>query len=373
MQGNREGFERVDQLFQSGELLAKSLNKIQIEDDKLNYTSFLKEGDLLVSPNGCSISSTTLLVAGHKIPTYSLDGMSSGLLIDASKSFIIDVSKQDANTERAGKLAKRKARLDGAELDCSLKELKDHINSTNATDMNEVSADIKIDGVVGIFVKAQADSEQKMGAILAVKMFESIHGVKLPLVQYDQRNGSIQEIEVTQDVVKNVAKDMQQSMKKTTQYIDEYTKYLGLEYAGQFLIRDQEPVLFCAMTNKSRAITVGQLFDKLKERDFNFNAEEIAIRIAGCTQDFNGDTYDEKSILDKQITFPRSRLIDGVVFEFLEVRLSECFSGEEKERFEGAMKEIKVQNINIDRKSEEEIAKEKAAQCVGGNGAKLYR
>ena len=100
----------VGALYSEARLIAKTVNKIILEDDAVDLHPWRIEGKLLTSSQGDCLSSGTLLVKNEHVPTYGIDGRCYGLLFNAEECFVYDVNAIDANTNRVDKLAKRVAR-----------------------------------------------------------------------------------------------------------------------------------------------------------------------------------------------------------------------------------------------------------------------
>lgn len=148
-------------LFAASRLIAKSINRLIVEPDFVDLSSWKSEGKLLCSPIGDCLSSTTLLVKNAYVPTYGFDGRCYGILLDAEKCNIYDVNLCDANTNRTDKLEKRKTRrginfyttneLGLMTLDDLSNNLKNHGESWGQ--VNEVLLDAKKEACRGLFVR----------------------------------------------------------------------------------------------------------------------------------------------------------------------------------------------------------------------------
>jgi hypothetical protein len=64
----------IGQLYTESRLIAKTINRIIVEPDYVSLSDWKAEAQLLSSPQGACLSSTTLLVKGKHVPTYGIDG-----------------------------------------------------------------------------------------------------------------------------------------------------------------------------------------------------------------------------------------------------------------------------------------------------------
>lgn len=156
---NRNDSPTVGALYNNSRLIAKSLDGIIIGAEQVDLSSWRNEAKLLCTKGGSCCSSSTLLVKDEKVPTYSLDGRSYGLLLNAEKCYIYDVNKRDANTNRTDKLRKRGENhhinflTSNTENLLTLDELSAFIKKDKPNEMNEVLLDAWKDSCVGLYVK----------------------------------------------------------------------------------------------------------------------------------------------------------------------------------------------------------------------------
>lgn len=149
----------IGTLFTESRLIAKTINRITVESDRVELNDWRNEAKLLASPGGSCLSSTTLLIKGKHVPTYGIDGRCYGFLFNAEECNIYDVSSTDSNSNRISKLAKRTERK-GVDMLTSntvgaktLDELTAEVRSGHDGQMNEVMLDAWKKSCVGLFVR----------------------------------------------------------------------------------------------------------------------------------------------------------------------------------------------------------------------------
>ena len=155
----------IGTLYTESRLLAKTLNRITVEPNRVEMTNWRSEAKLLASPGGSCLSSSTLLVKGRHVPTYGIDGRCYGLLFNAEECNIYDVSTTDSNSNRTSKLALREKRKDidmftsntiGVK---TLDELAAEVNASNDGCINEILLDAWKKSCAGLFIR-QIDIEK---------------------------------------------------------------------------------------------------------------------------------------------------------------------------------------------------------------------
>lgn len=200
----------IGTLYTEGRLIAKTVNRLDVEPGNINLSAWRAEAKLLCSPSGDCLSSTTLLVKGEHVPTYGIDGRCYGLLLNAEECAIYDVSPRDANTHRDVKLARRAARRDINFLTSNtdgyktLDELSAEIRATQGGELNEVLLDAPKQALAGLFVRkidletASPDTLKSYYlAMLEVKLIQKYLNQSfgfpedLKVCQYDERAGKI--------------------------------------------------------------------------------------------------------------------------------------------------------------------------------------
>ena len=124
----------IGTLFTESRLIAKTINRITVESDRVELNDWRNEAKLLASPGGSCLSSTTLLVKGKHVPTYGFDGRCYGFLFNAEECNIYDVSTTDSNSNRTSKLAKRTERK-GVDMLTS--------NTVGAKTLDELAVEVK--------------------------------------------------------------------------------------------------------------------------------------------------------------------------------------------------------------------------------------
>lgn len=194
-------------LFKESRIIAKSIDRLELESDRVGFQAWNAEGRLLNSKQGSCLSSSTLLVRGKHVPTYAINSRTYGILFNAENCFIYDVSSTDSNSNRISKLEHRKNRQ-GIDLlsknDKGIKTLDDlsrEIHSSNANQMNEILLDAHKASCVGLFVRRAKPTNiaglklyyQSLLEIRLVQKYlhEAFEFPNLPICIYDERQGKL--------------------------------------------------------------------------------------------------------------------------------------------------------------------------------------
>ena len=199
----------IGTLYSESRLIAKTINRITVEPERVELNDWRAEAKLLASSGGSCLSSTTLLVKGKHVPTYGFDGRCYGFLFDAEKCNVYDVSPNDSNSNRETKLAKRKERA-GVDLLKSnavgaktFEELAGEVGQQDGQ-MNEVLLDAWKSSCVGLFVrKIDLDSQNPRAlkhyyqSLLEIALIRKylVQAFNYPedfkICQYDERAGRL--------------------------------------------------------------------------------------------------------------------------------------------------------------------------------------
>ncbi|KGP62572.1 hypothetical protein EP47_01310 [Legionella norrlandica] len=200
----------IGTLYKESRLIAKTINRIVVEPDRVELTDWHTEAQLLASLGGSCLSSTTLLVQGKHVPTYGFDGRCYGFLFDAEKCTIYDVSSTDSNSNRISKLEKRRQRK-GVDLLSSnnlgiktLDQLSEEVSHGKDGQMNEILLDAWKSSCVGLFVrKIDLTPANPLGlkhyyqSLLEIALIQKylIQVFDFPsdfkIIQYDEKNGKL--------------------------------------------------------------------------------------------------------------------------------------------------------------------------------------
>jgi hypothetical protein len=236
----KQGTYYIENLFKSNRLLAKSLATISIEgpDCGYNIAPWRKEIELLKAESGCCISSTTLLIQGEHVPTYCLASMGYGMLFDANKSNVFSVSPKDNNTSRADKMPTRDAHkginlLSKNEIAekkglLTLDGLAEYTVNKKSTEMNEISTDVFIDGLVGLYVRGDGlnnNPQRCLESIAVQKYLKEAHGLDLPLMMLNEKSGILIELKSSKQVISPLAFALKQNA-----LLQEHLQPLGYEF-----------------------------------------------------------------------------------------------------------------------------------------------
>ncbi len=147
--------------------------------------------------------SSSLLVQGAPVGTYK----AMGFLFDGSTSAIRHIYGIDSNSSTTTD-AQLSVGNEDEFLFSTLKELAHavrHTNLLNKSSMNEVNADFQLKDLKGLVVLKLPNTTQN--AVLGLKVrivqktIQQQFGVDLPIYRYDQRNGSLEMMDLSQQAV----------------------------------------------------------------------------------------------------------------------------------------------------------------------------
>ncbi|MBR6231901.1 MAG: hypothetical protein IKQ99_02250 [Alphaproteobacteria bacterium] len=212
------------QLFKEDKLLARAMGNSELSRNTnkkppffRDFTIWATEVDLSLH-DGLTTASSTLLVAGEKIPTYK----SIGFLIDSTKAEIIHVADSDSCS--GGDVANGDFRAAKTDL-TTLAELADKTRKEKLTNMNEVNICIKNDAIVALFANKASSERPKAEILLAQEYYKMQTETELPIFIYDSDKGALTPFEITEDEKKNFLLSMRSQLKTLTIGYDIDTEY----------------------------------------------------------------------------------------------------------------------------------------------------
>ncbi|MCP0913350.1 MULTISPECIES: hypothetical protein [Legionella] len=196
----------IGTLFGESRLLAKSIDRINISPEQIDFAGWNAEAKLLCSMQGSCLSSATLLVKGKYVPTYGINGRCYGFLFNAEQCFIYDVSSKDSNSNRITKLEKRKLNkgidlLAKNELGLkTLDELSTEIQLQDPKELNEVLLDSWKHSCVGLYVRyleSTQDQKHFYTSLLEIRLIQKYLIQKFsfptdfPICLYNEKLGKL--------------------------------------------------------------------------------------------------------------------------------------------------------------------------------------
>ncbi len=340
----------IGELFTASRLIAKTINRIGLEPDRVDLQDWRAEAKLLSSPGGSCLSSATLLIKGSHVPTYGIDGRCYGFLFDAEKCNIYDVSSLDSNSNRTSKLEKRTERkgenlltsnASGAK---TLDELATEVRAGNDGKMNEILLDVWKSSCAGLFVR-KIDLENAKPSVLK-HYYQSLLEIKLVQKYLIQSFGFPEDIEIFQY--------SEREGKLFT--FNSSMKELKL-YAGMHGFNEKTyPELFRLLDDRHQfspiqaPITVGDYLQHQSSIDISLFKDEIISKLASEFTPFDARPVDINSILSEPVDS-----IIGVSEHHIQEVISACHDIHQcKERMQGI--KLDLQNFCKDEDQDDVIS-----------------
>lgn len=207
--------DEILELFQKDKLLVRAMDYSDLsrkDGDKSayyrNFDVWAKEVDMSLHNKLTSISST-LLVAGERIPTYK----NIGFIINSDKAEILHVSDVDSGS--SGDAVNGDFYAIKSDLS-TLFELADKTRKEKLTDMNEVNVSIGNDAIVGLFVDKAVSDLPKSHILLAQEYYKMHTGKELPIFVYDSQKGDLQPLKMSEEDKKDFLLSMESRLKTLT-------------------------------------------------------------------------------------------------------------------------------------------------------------
>lgn len=322
-------------LFSRARLIAKTINRIGLEPDRVDLQDWRNEAKLLHSPGGSCLSSATLLIKGSHVPTYGIDGRCYGFLFDAEECNIYDVSLLDSNSNRTSKLEKRAERKGDNLLTSSasgartLDELAEYVRAGHDGIMNEVLLDVWKRSCVGLFVrKIHLEKATPSGL---KHYYRSLLEIKLIQKYLIQSFGFPEDLEIFQ------YSETEGKLFKFISSIGELKVYARMHgfnektYPEVFRLLDDSH----HFSPVQAPITVGEYLEHHSSIDISSFKDQIISKLASEFSPFDARPVDENSILSE----PVDNII-GVAEHTIQEAISECYEVHKCKELMQATKEI---------------------------------
>ena len=195
----------VEELYNEGKLLVRAMDQptIRIKNGMKYYEcqTWIDEFYLLMNDGLFSLS-TTLIIPNIGVKNYK----NVGFLINADLADCFHIAKEDSGS--CGSVRDNDFHANKPDFK-TIGELANYIKLNNATVMNEVNVNIKLDAVVGLFINKCEIVNKLLKKIYVVKkILEHMTGIDYPIYLYDWNNGKIEKIELTkeqeEDLIENL-------------------------------------------------------------------------------------------------------------------------------------------------------------------------
>ena len=189
--------DNVERLYNENKLLVRAMDQpvIKTKNGVKYYEcqTWVDEFGYLMNDGLFSLS-TTLIVPGIGVKTYK----NMGFLVDSSLATPFHIAKSDSGS--CGSIRDGDFKANKPDFS-TINELASYIKNNNYETMNEVNINVKLDGVVGLYInKCEISSKLLKKAYVAKKMIENYVGVSYPIYLYDWNIGKLELIDLNKEV-----------------------------------------------------------------------------------------------------------------------------------------------------------------------------
>lgn len=186
----------VEKIYNEGKLLVRAMDQPEARiNQKGKYYechSWVDEFYSLMNGGLYSLS-TTLVVLNVGVKTYK----NIGFLINSDWADCFHIAKSDSGS--CGNIQDGDFQANKADFN-TLEELYNHIKFNNDKSMNEVNINVKLDGVVGLFINKCTNMEYLLGKIYVIKtLLKAMTGIDYPIYSYDWNIGKMELIELSKE------------------------------------------------------------------------------------------------------------------------------------------------------------------------------
>ena len=190
--------DNVEKLYNDGKLLIRSMDQPILKREKIyECQTWIDEFNYLMNDGLFSLS-TTLIIPNVGVKNYK----NIGFLIDSNFADCFHIAKSDSGSSGNVKDGDFKANKKDYN---TLVELANYIKNTNATTMNEVNVNVKLDGIVGLYINKCTISNLLLKKIYIVKsVLKYMTGIDYPIYLYDWNIGKIELIDLTKEDEENL-------------------------------------------------------------------------------------------------------------------------------------------------------------------------
>ena len=191
----------VETIYNEGKLLVRAMDFPQVqrgsEGLEYNCTDWANEFSMMMNGELNSLSST-LIIPGVGVSTYK----NIGFLVNSDMATCFHISKTDSSS--SGSMAGGDFFASQADFQ-TVGELANYIADSNDTTMNEININASIDSVVGLFFNECPNQEILLRMVyVARKCIKRITGVDYPIYSYDSRNGRLNNVVLTDQIVEQI-------------------------------------------------------------------------------------------------------------------------------------------------------------------------
>lgn len=186
--------DEVERLYNEGKLLIRAMDlptpRTKSIGSFFECQTWVDEFDFLMRDELSSLS-TTLIIPNVGVRTYK----NVGFLINSNLAECFHITKEDSGS--AGSIRDNTFHANPPDFK-TIEELASYIKDNNAIVMNEVNINVKLDGVVGLFInKCEKSRVLLMRMMVVKKMLYAFTGKDYPIYLYDWQIGKLDRIDLT--------------------------------------------------------------------------------------------------------------------------------------------------------------------------------
>lgn len=188
--------EDVEKLYKEDKLLVRAMDYPSViggkDNGRFECQPWVDEFYSLMH-DGIDSLSTTLIVPGVGVRNYK----NVGFLINSDLADCFHISKIDSNS--CGSY--RHGDFQASKKDYShISELAEYIKENDATEMNEVNINTKIDAVLGLYINKCEHANWLLKNIYVIKkMLKALTGIDYPIFMYDFLKGELERIDLSKE------------------------------------------------------------------------------------------------------------------------------------------------------------------------------
>ena len=188
--------DEVIKLYNEGKLLERAMDQPNVRLDQngkyYECDTWVNEFYSLIH-DGLNSLSTTLVVPDVGVKNYK----NIGFLINADLADCFHIAKSDSGS--CGRVIDSNFMANKKDFN-TINELANYISQTKDTIMNEVNANVKLEGVVGLFINKCTISNILLKKIYVIKkLLENMVGIEYPIYIYDWNIGKLDLVELSKE------------------------------------------------------------------------------------------------------------------------------------------------------------------------------
>ena len=216
----------VERIYNEGKLLVRAMDQPGLRRNQMGYyyecQSWTDEFISLMNDGLFSLS-TTLIIPNVGILTYK----NIGFLINSDWAECYHIAKSDSGS--SGSVLNGDFRANKADYE-TIEELANYIKTSNDKMMNEVNVNVKLDGVVGLFINKSNNMDYLLDKIYVAKiLLKAITGIDYSIYCYDWSIGKLDLIELSKEKEEMIINSLKGNQIKCWPDDDDKPFYIPIE------------------------------------------------------------------------------------------------------------------------------------------------